>query len=285
MPGNGDSDSSSFSESIPLGSLSSGRSVHSSVQLATSIPRPSDRQNSNQEGHGDDRLADVDPTPPPLGVKLTVYRLVVMTTVLSFGTARSILTYKDQSIAPTTLGWVSWVSGTFLTVVLYWFGLYEDSNKWKWFFQFDLAPAIGYCAMRAVAECIWLLFYDGWPVFALLVNLLNWLIAYVYACYFPRVRLPSSAGIAAGFSVWICGQLIWLVVCRTARPILDRGRKCVKGFVDIYAPGARRAERYGWFGAGNRVRYFCGTALTYLPFVVYFMIVPDRIRALVKPTV
>ena len=33
---------------------------------------------------------------------------------------------------------------------LYWIGLYEDSNKWKWFFQVDSAPAIGYCAMRVV---------------------------------------------------------------------------------------------------------------------------------------
>ena len=39
------------------------------------------------------------------------------------------------------------------TLRLYWFGLYEDSMKWKWFFQVDLAPAIGYCAKCAVAEC------------------------------------------------------------------------------------------------------------------------------------
>ena len=36
---------------------------------------------------------------------------------------------------------------------LYWIGLYEDSNKWKWFFQVDLAPAIGYCVKRGVAVC------------------------------------------------------------------------------------------------------------------------------------
>ena len=71
-------------------------------------------QDSGQEGHGNDCLADMDATPPPLGVKLTAYRLVFMTTVLSFGTAKSILAYKVQSIAPTTL---DWVSGTFLTVV------------------------------------------------------------------------------------------------------------------------------------------------------------------------
>jgi hypothetical protein len=36
---------------------------------------------------------------------------------------------------------------------LYWAGLYEESNKWKWFFQVDFAPAIGYFLMRGVAEC------------------------------------------------------------------------------------------------------------------------------------
>ena len=37
-----------------------------------------------------------------------------------------------------------------VTSRLYWIGLYEGSNKWKWFFQVDLASAIGYCAMRMV---------------------------------------------------------------------------------------------------------------------------------------
>ena len=31
---------------------------------------------------------------------------------------------------------------------LYWIGLYENSNKWKWFFEVDFAPAIGHFAMR-----------------------------------------------------------------------------------------------------------------------------------------
>jgi hypothetical protein len=39
-----------------------------------------------------------------------------------------------------------------VTSRLYLIGLYEDraSNKWKWFFQDDLAPVVGYCAMRMV---------------------------------------------------------------------------------------------------------------------------------------
>ena len=35
---------------------------------------------------------------------------------------------------------------------LFWIGLYEDSNKLKWFFQVDFAPTIGYFAMRVVWE-------------------------------------------------------------------------------------------------------------------------------------
>jgi len=261
MPRNGDRNSSSFSESIPLGSLSSGRSEH----LTVSLPQPSDRQNSDQEGHGDDRSADMDATPPPLGVKLTVYRLVFMTTVLSFGAAKSILTYKGQSIAPTTL---DWVSGSFLTVVLYWLGLYEDSIKWKWFFQFDLAPAIGYCAMRAVAEFIWLVleFGDG-PIVGSLCLWLFCLFAYVLGCHFPHVSISLGAVFAVQFSLGLCALLTWRVLRRIARPVLDRGRECAMGFVDIYRP-----KRYEWSGAvGTIVRFFCRIALTCLPVVVFSM--------------
>lgn len=37
---------------------------------------------------------------------------------------------------------------------LYWIGMYEarESTKWEWFFQVDLAPAIGYCTKRVVGE-------------------------------------------------------------------------------------------------------------------------------------
>jgi len=269
MPRNGDRNSSSFSESIPLGSLSSGRSEH----LTVSLPQPSDRQNSDQEGHGDDRSADMDATPPPLGVKLTVYRLVFMTTVLSFGAAKSILTYKGQSIAPTTL---DWVSGSFLTVVLYWLGLYEDSIKWKWFFQFDLAPAIGYCAMRAVAEFIWLLFYFGSsPIFASLCLLLIRLFQHMQICYFPH--LFPFASVAFTVSTCLCLLLLLIVFRRIARRVIDRELERLVGFVHIYGPGTSRTELYGWSGAvGTIVRFFCGTALFCLPFVVFLMTIPDH---------
>ena len=61
----------------------------------------------DQEDNGDDHLADTDAALPPLGVKLTGYRLLNMTTVFSFGIIKAILTYMGQSTAPTTLDWVS----------------------------------------------------------------------------------------------------------------------------------------------------------------------------------
>ena len=82
--------------------------------LLPSILQPLDRQNNYQAEHGDDSSADTDAIPPPLGVKLTGYRLFFVTIVFSFGVAKSILAYKGLSIAPTTL---DWVSGTFLTIV------------------------------------------------------------------------------------------------------------------------------------------------------------------------
>ena len=92
--------------------LSLGRSLLPC--LLSSSPKSLDRQDGDSEEYGDDRLVDVDATPLPLGVKLTGYRLVFMTTVFSFGIVKTILTYKGQSIAPTTL---DWVAGTFMTVV------------------------------------------------------------------------------------------------------------------------------------------------------------------------
>jgi hypothetical protein len=54
-----------------------------------------------------------DGLPPPLGVKLTGYRLLNMSAVFVFGITKAILTYMGQSSVPTTL---DWVSGAFLAV-------------------------------------------------------------------------------------------------------------------------------------------------------------------------
>jgi hypothetical protein len=76
------------------------------------IVRPSEPQSSGQdlgqdsEEHGDDRSGDTDAPPPPLGVKLTVYRLLNMTILFSIGITKGVLTYKGEFTAPTTLDWV-----------------------------------------------------------------------------------------------------------------------------------------------------------------------------------
>ena len=62
------------------------------------------------EGHHPTTLDD---PPPPLGVKLTGYRLLNMSVVFAFGITKAILTYMGQSVAPTTL---DWVSGAFLAL-------------------------------------------------------------------------------------------------------------------------------------------------------------------------
>jgi len=192
---------------------------------------------------------------------------------LSFGAAKSILAYKGQSIAPTTL---DWVSGTFLTVVLYWIGLYEESNKWKWCFQVDLAPWIGYCAKRVVAEFIWLQFYLGSsPIFVSLCFSLVWLFQHIQICYLPH--LFPFASVVFTLSTCLCLLLLWIVVRRIARRVIDPVLERAVGFVRIYGPGASRTELYGWSGAvGTIVRLFCGIALTLLPFVVYLMTIPDH---------
>lgn len=73
----------------------------------------SDDKESGHDGSYDG-WADIDAMPPPLGVKLTGYRLLNMMTVFSFGVTKGILAYMGKSIAPTTL---DWVSGTLLVVV------------------------------------------------------------------------------------------------------------------------------------------------------------------------
>jgi hypothetical protein len=51
---------------------------------------------------------------PPLGVKLTGYRLLNVAVMLAFGIAKAISSYSGGSAIPTTL---DFVSGTFLAVV------------------------------------------------------------------------------------------------------------------------------------------------------------------------
>ncbi|KAH8988348.1 hypothetical protein EDB92DRAFT_1872102 [Lactarius akahatsu] len=126
---------SRFSKLVALGALLWDRSIGLAVRC----------QEGDQEERSDDRSANVDAAPPPLGVKLTGYRLLNITI--------------GRSTEPTTLDWVGGallaVFQTHFTEVptassLYWIGLYEQRDTWEWFFQVDLAPGIGYCAKRVV---------------------------------------------------------------------------------------------------------------------------------------
>ena len=54
----------------------------------------------------------LDELPPPLGVKLTGYRLLNMSVIFAFGTSKAILTYMGRSAMPTTL---EFIGGTLLT--------------------------------------------------------------------------------------------------------------------------------------------------------------------------
>jgi hypothetical protein len=117
MLGNEDRNTPSSSDSIPLEALSS---VQSPVQLSLDGPtagraerptirRPSERQVGDQEGHVNDSSVDMAAASPPLGVKLTLYRLLNMVAMLAFCVEKDILSYKGQSITPTTLDLVSGV--------------------------------------------------------------------------------------------------------------------------------------------------------------------------------
>ncbi|KAI0247225.1 hypothetical protein BJV78DRAFT_953998 [Lactifluus subvellereus] len=140
MPTDEDEHSSGIiSESHPVG-------PEASSPLIVSVPAANGQDFQNDHTINPDALP---PPPPPLGVKLTAYRLLNMSVVFSFGLTKGILTYMGQSIAPTML---DWVAGVLLTIALYWIGLYEsvDAKTWEWFFHVDLAHSISYSAKRFI---------------------------------------------------------------------------------------------------------------------------------------
>jgi hypothetical protein len=67
---------------------------------ATVEPPPGNGDADNTEEN------EVD-TPPPLGVKLTGYRLLNLVVLLAFGAAKFVLSLQGQSVAPTGLDWIS----------------------------------------------------------------------------------------------------------------------------------------------------------------------------------
>ncbi|KAN0136614.1 hypothetical protein V8E53_005661 [Lactarius tabidus] len=214
----------------------------------------------------------VDATPPP-AVKLTVYRLLNMTTTLAFCLTKGILACKGLSTVPTTL---DCVSGGVLVVVLYWVGLYDgrDSKKWEWFFQVDLAPAIGYSTKRVMGAALWLLFHKNLfslalegSVTSIVVGLLD---------YFPSyTAMPVGAklGIFLGMAVFVFGfQYCLGALTRQVQARAWASRWAIV-LVDDYGPGVPLAERYWWFGlTGTVVGLICGLAFAGLQVVVLFNI-------------
>ncbi|KAH9987645.1 hypothetical protein BJV74DRAFT_885551 [Russula compacta] len=78
---------------------------------------------------------------PPLGVKLTGYRLLNMIVILVFGIWKAVASYRGESIISTTL---DWVGGTLMAFTLYYAGLFQEERPliFPRFFQVDWAPHI-----------------------------------------------------------------------------------------------------------------------------------------------
>ncbi|KAF8266038.1 hypothetical protein EI94DRAFT_242838 [Lactarius quietus] len=197
---------------------------------------------STQENHNHDRSVDVEAT-PPLGVKLTVYRLLNMATMFSFCVAKGILTYDGVSTLPTTL---DWVSGGVLADILYWVGLYEsrDSKKWGWFFQVDLAPGICTFSKHVVGGALWLLFFDNNLFIISLNGSVSGLLAGLLS-YFPsHMSVVGKLGIILGIIVLVFGfQYCIGVLTRQVRAQAWASRWAID-LVDNYGHGAPLAERY-----------------------------------------
>jgi len=89
---------------------------------------------------------------PPLGVKLTGYRLLNIVLIFSIGVAKAVLTYQGKSTAPTTL---DWVLGVLLAIILYWLGIYErvDLPILFWFFHRDYSEPLIITPIRFVFCC------------------------------------------------------------------------------------------------------------------------------------
>jgi len=54
--------------------------------------------------------------PPPLGVKLTCYRLLNLTTVMLWAVPKAILSYKNLSVAATTVDLLAALFGVMLPI-------------------------------------------------------------------------------------------------------------------------------------------------------------------------
>jgi hypothetical protein len=76
------------------------------VQLPTGLPVTVEPSVPESVGL-DDLEENAVGASPPLGIKLTGYRLLNMIVLLGFGLAKFILSLQGQSVAPTGLEWVA----------------------------------------------------------------------------------------------------------------------------------------------------------------------------------
>ncbi|KAN0136052.1 hypothetical protein V8E53_006213 [Lactarius tabidus] len=180
------------------------------------IRRPLGHQKSDAQGfleeHGDESLADSDAIRPPLGVKLTAYRLVNMATIFIFCFVKGILSLEG-GLSTTAVTASDLISGGVLGSVLYCIGLYEapGSKKWEWFLQVDLAPKIGNGAKRVVGEAMWpLFFFDGLLVVISLGNFLGNVAVLLFVISVPHIPRGAPWGIYIG--VFVCVHVLWYSV-------------------------------------------------------------------------
>ncbi|KAF8310493.1 hypothetical protein DL93DRAFT_2084497 [Clavulina sp. PMI_390] len=72
---------------------------------------------------------------------ITMHRLFGSLLILAFGIPKAILGYKGKALAGNTL---DWIMGVFLSLVLYWVGLFEWSRPavLSWFFHRDILSGV-----------------------------------------------------------------------------------------------------------------------------------------------
>jgi len=140
---NDSEDRSGFSE--PFSQDVSGLSANSNHRLPLAHPNGDPNDGPSAE------IAAGDPL-PPLGAKLTCYRLLNLTTIILWAVPKAILSYKNRSVAGTTVDLLA----ALCVVALYWVGLFEERSgrNWDLFFQVDLAPAFGHSAKRFVGGVV-----------------------------------------------------------------------------------------------------------------------------------
>ncbi|KAI0050815.1 hypothetical protein FA95DRAFT_1603267 [Auriscalpium vulgare] len=132
---------------------------------------PRRRRTVENEAHQishEDASAPSGETRPPLGVKVTGYRLLNTAVILAFGIPKAVLSYRGESVTPTTL---DWMLGVFCAVCLYWLGLYEALQPpvLPFFFHNDHSHTIGLVLRISLGVCMPMSLFSGTVV--LLVQL------------------------------------------------------------------------------------------------------------------